>query len=153
MLKVVWRGQPVFVVRRTKAVLDGLSGHDDLLADPTSATRCSPIHQGCRTCAQPEYWVVSPFALTWVARRWARSNRMLRRNWRAPIWAKAGQRVLLPCHGSKYDISGRVFKSMPAPKNLTVLLTRSPGCAIAIGVDETRRLLKNDEKRLSNGST
>src|SRR6202051_3969201 len=36
MLKVVWRGQPVFIVRRAKTVIDQLGGHDDLLADPKS---------------------------------------------------------------------------------------------------------------------
>ena len=41
-----------------------------------------------------------------------------------------------PCHGSKYDISGRVFKGMPAPKNLTVpSYTISADARISIGVD------------------
>ena len=42
MLKVVWRGQPVFVVRRVKVVVDGLAGHDDLLADPKSDDSTQP---------------------------------------------------------------------------------------------------------------
>ena len=42
-----------------------------------------------------------------------------------------------PCHGSKFDISGRVFKSMPAPKNLTVPSYTFAGDArIVIGTDE-----------------
>ena len=41
-----------------------------------------------------------------------------------------------PCHGSKYDISGRVFKGMPAPRNLTVpSYTISADARISIGVD------------------
>jgi ubiquinol-cytochrome c reductase iron-sulfur subunit len=43
-----------------------------------------------------------------------------------------------PCHGSKYDLSGRVFKSMPAPKNLTVPpYAVDANLRIAIGLDET----------------
>jgi ubiquinol-cytochrome c reductase iron-sulfur subunit len=42
-----------------------------------------------------------------------------------------------PCHGSKYDLSGRVFKSMPAPKNLTVPPYAFTSAArIIIGVDD-----------------
>ena len=42
MLKVVWRGQPVFVVRRSKAVVAQLGNHDDLLADPKSDDSLQP---------------------------------------------------------------------------------------------------------------
>src|SRR6202451_4517894 len=42
MLKVVWRGQPVFVVRRVKSVIDQLGGHADLLADPQSDDSTQP---------------------------------------------------------------------------------------------------------------
>jgi ubiquinol-cytochrome c reductase iron-sulfur subunit len=45
-----------------------------------------------------------------------------------------------PCHGSKYDISGRVFKGMPAPKNLAVpSYTISADARISIGVDSAPR--------------
>ena len=44
MLKVVWRGQPVFVVRRVKAVVDQLGGHDDILADPKSDDSLQPAY-------------------------------------------------------------------------------------------------------------
>src|SRR5580693_5570609 len=36
MLKVIWRGQPVFVVRRVQSVIDAIGGHDAMLADPAS---------------------------------------------------------------------------------------------------------------------
>src|SRR5579864_3099312 len=42
MLKVVWRGQAVFIVRRAKSVIDQLGGHDDLLADPKSEDADQP---------------------------------------------------------------------------------------------------------------
>jgi hypothetical protein len=67
MLKVVWRGQPVFVIRRTKAVIDGLSGHDALLADPKSLDSQQPGYiesTGAVRAVNPEY----PFGLL-AARR------------------------------------------------------------------------------------
>ena len=58
MLKVVWRGQPVFIVRRAKAVVDQLTGHDDLLADPKSDDSLQPDYiKGPARARNPEYWV------------------------------------------------------------------------------------------------
>ena len=60
MLKVVWRGQPVFIVRRSKAVIEDLSGHDELLADPKSEDSLQPDYiksQGAARARNPEYWV------------------------------------------------------------------------------------------------
>ncbi|HEY3850196.1 MAG TPA: ubiquinol-cytochrome c reductase iron-sulfur subunit, partial [Steroidobacteraceae bacterium] len=59
-LKVVWRGQPVFVVRRTKAVVAALGNHNDLLADPNSDDSQQPIYikdAGPARARNPEYWV------------------------------------------------------------------------------------------------
>jgi len=54
--------------------------------------------------------------------------------------APAGQELDCPCHGSKYDISGRVFKGMPAPKNLAVpSYTISADARISIGVDSASK--------------
>src|ERR1700736_6906029 len=44
MLKVVWRGQPVFVVRRVKAIMDHLGDHDAVLADPKSDDSMQPVY-------------------------------------------------------------------------------------------------------------
>ena len=58
MLKVVWRGQPVFIVRRSKAVIDQLGGHDALLADPKSEDSIQPDYiKGAARARNPEYWV------------------------------------------------------------------------------------------------
>jgi ubiquinol-cytochrome c reductase iron-sulfur subunit len=60
MLKVVWRGQAVFVVRRVKAVVDQLGGHDDMLADPKSEDSLQPDYikaTGAVRARNPEYWV------------------------------------------------------------------------------------------------
>src|ERR1700676_5630388 len=60
MLKVVWRGQPVFIVRRVKATLSQLGGHDAMLADPNSDDSIQPCYiksSGPARARNPEYWV------------------------------------------------------------------------------------------------
>jgi ubiquinol-cytochrome c reductase iron-sulfur subunit len=144
MLKVVWRGQPVYVIRRVKAVLDGLNSHDDLLADPKSDDSTQPEYikaSGAARARVPEYWIglavcthlgCSPLGAFEPNNALQVAGTDLGANWPGGFYC--------PCHGSKYDISGRVFKSMPAPKNLTV-----PPYAIAanlrvvIGVDDASK--------------
>jgi ubiquinol-cytochrome c reductase iron-sulfur subunit len=144
MLKVVWRGQAVFVVRRVKAVVDQLGGHDDLLADPKSDDSLQPDYiksTGAARARNPEYWVglavcthlgCSPLGAFLPNDSFQVAGADLGANWPGGFYC--------PCHGSKYDLSGRVFKSMPAPKNLTV-----PPYAIAantrifIGVDDASK--------------
>jgi ubiquinol-cytochrome c reductase iron-sulfur subunit len=141
MLKVVWRGQPVFVVRRVKSVLDQLGGHDALLADPDSADSMQPDYiksSGPARARNPEYWVglavcthlgCSPLGAFEANNSYQVAGTDLGANWPGGFYC--------PCHGSKYDISGRVFKSMPAPKNLTVPPYAFSGVArITIGVDD-----------------
>jgi ubiquinol-cytochrome c reductase iron-sulfur subunit len=141
MLKVVWRGQAVFVVRRAKAVVDQLGGHDDMLADPKSEDSVQPDYikaTGATRARNPEYWIglavcthlgCSPLGAFVPNDYFQVAGADLGANWPGGFYC--------PCHGSKYDLSGRVFKSMPAPKNLTV-----PPYAIAantrvvIGVDD-----------------
>jgi ubiquinol-cytochrome c reductase iron-sulfur subunit len=144
MLKVVWRGQAVFVVRRVKGVVDQLGGHDDMLADPKSDDSVQPAYiklSGAARARNPEYWVglavcthlgCSPLGAFQPNDSFQVAGADLGANWPGGFYC--------PCHGSKYDLSGRVFKSMPAPKNLTV-----PPYAIAaktrivIGVDDASK--------------
>jgi len=129
MLKVVWRGQPVFVVRRSQAIIAQLGNHDALLEDPKSDDSLQPDYikaQGAARARNPEYWIglavcthlgCSPLGAFEPNNAYQVAGTDLGQNWPGGFYC--------PCHGSKYDISGRVFKSMPAPKNLTSLPTRS----------------------------
>ncbi|MGD0492149.1 MAG: ubiquinol-cytochrome c reductase iron-sulfur subunit [Steroidobacteraceae bacterium] len=141
MLKVAWRGQPVFVVRRSKAVIDALGGHNHLLADPDSDSSQQPAYikdAGPARARNPEYWVglavcthlgCSPLGAFQPNNAFQVAGTDLGENWPGGFYC--------PCHGSKFDISGRVFKSMPAPKNLTVpSYTFSGEARIVIGEDE-----------------
>jgi ubiquinol-cytochrome c reductase iron-sulfur subunit len=141
MLKVVWRGQAVFVVRRVKSIIEQLGNHDALLADPQSNDSMQPDYiksSGAARARNPEYWVglavcthlgCSPLGAFEANNQFQVAGADLGANWPGGFYC--------PCHGSKYDISGRVFKSMPAPKNLTVPpYAFSPTARITIGVDD-----------------
>ena len=147
MLKVVWRGQAVFVVRRVKAVVDQLGGHDDMLADPKSENSLQPEYikaTGAVRARNPEYWVglavcthlgCSPLGAFLPNDSFQVAGADLGANWPGGFYC--------PCHGSKYDLSGRVFKSMPAPKNLTVPpYAISATTRIVIGVDDASKPVK-----------
>jgi len=140
MLKVVWRGQAVFVVRRVKGVVDDLAGHDEMLADPKSEDSVQPDYikaTGAVRARNPEYWVglavcthlgCSPLGAFQPNDSFQVAGADLGANWPGGFYC--------PCHGSKYDLSGRVFKSMPAPKNLTVPpYAIGANTRIVIGVD------------------
>jgi ubiquinol-cytochrome c reductase iron-sulfur subunit len=141
MLKVVWRGQAVFVVRRVKGIIDQLGGHDALLADPASDDSMQPDYiksTGAARARNPECWVglavcthlgCSPLGAFVANDSYQVSGADLGKDWPGGFYC--------PCHGSKYDLSGRVFKSMPAPKNLTVPpYAFTTAARIIIGVDD-----------------
>jgi ubiquinol-cytochrome c reductase iron-sulfur subunit len=144
MLKVVWRGQAVFVVRRVQGVVDQLAGHDDMLADPKSEDSVQPAYiklSGAARARNPEYWVglavcthlgCSPLGAFQPNDSFQVAGADLGANWPGGFYC--------PCHGSKYDLSGRVFKSMPAPKNLTVPpYAIAANARIVIGVDDASK--------------
>ncbi len=144
MLKVVWRGQAVFVVRRSKDIIDRLGNHDAMLADPKSDDSMQPPYiksSGPARARNPEYWVglavcthlgCSPLGAFEPNNSFQVAGADLGANWPGGFYC--------PCHGSKYDLSGRVFKSMPAPKNLTVPpYAFATDSRISIGVDDAAK--------------
>jgi len=113
-LTVKWRGKPVWVVHRTPEMLKALQQPDYTLRDPDSKVDQQPAyaqnyyrsinpaflvlvgictHLGCSPLYRPEAGSVSP-------------------NWPGGFYC--------PCHGSKFDMAGRVFTGVPAPINLEV---------------------------------
>lgn len=113
---VEWRGKPVFVLRRSPDMLKALTQHDDLLADPDS-----------RRSEQPEYTVnvdrsVKPEIAVMVGIcTHLGCIPTFRPTPGAPdIGASWPGGFYCPCHGSKFDLAGRVFKNVPAPTNLAV---------------------------------
>lgn len=132
MRTVEWRGKPVSVLKRTQGMIDALPQHNDLLADPHSHRTNEPAyakndsrsirpevvvlvavctHLGCIPTFRPE-----PGSLD------------LGVSWPGGFYC--------PCHGSKFDLAGRVFKNVPAPTNLEVPAYRfASDTTLLIGID------------------
>jgi ubiquinol-cytochrome c reductase iron-sulfur subunit len=116
LLRVKWRGKPVWVVNRTEAMLKALPGNDPSLVDPSSeAPQQPPYCKNPTRSIKPEYFVVigicthlgcSPTYRPEVA------PEDLGPNWKGGWFC--------PCHGSRFDLAGRVFKGVPAPVNLVI---------------------------------
>ena len=118
MVTIEWRGKPVWVLRRTKETMKNLEGMADILADPDSDATQQPAyaknlyrsrtdspnvvimvgictHLGCSPQYRPE---LAPDDLG--------------ADWKGGFFC--------PCHGSKFDLAGRVYSGVPAPTNLVI---------------------------------
>ena len=113
---VEWRGKPVFVLRRTPAMLDALARHDDLLADPLSRRSEQPATtRNVVRSMRPELVVLEAVCTHLGCIPSFRPTPGAPDI--GPSWPGG---FYCPCHGSKFDLAGRVFKNVPAPTNLTV---------------------------------
>lgn len=113
-LTVSWRGQPIWFIRRTSEMLADLATLDPLLRDPDSLEDQQPVyaknpyrsikpellvaigictHLGCVPTYRPDVGSISP-------------------DWLGGFYC--------PCHGSRYDLAGRVYQGVPAPLNLKI---------------------------------
>jgi len=116
LLRVKWRGKPVWIVRRTKEMLDSLPALNDTLRDPSSNESDQPEY--CKNegrAIKPEYFIgvgicthlgCSPTYRPEVA------PADLGADWKGGFFC--------PCHGSRFDLAGRVYAGVPAPTNLVI---------------------------------
>ena len=119
-LTVEWRGKPVWVVRRTPEQLAELPKLDPLLADPSSKRNPDELTpeyaRNENRSRKPEYLVVvgicTHLGCSPSDRLQPGPQPSLPDNWEGGF--------LCPCHGSTFDLAGRVFKNKPAPDNLEV---------------------------------
>jgi ubiquinol-cytochrome c reductase iron-sulfur subunit len=115
-LTVQWRGKPVWVVRRTKENVEDLPSNDPKLVDPKSEVPQQPAYcQNEDRSIKPEYLVLVGIC-THLGCSPTYRPEMAPADL-GPDW-KGGW--FCPCHGSTYDMAGRVFKGVPAPKNMVV---------------------------------
>lgn len=113
---VAWRGKPVWIMRRTPAELAGLSQHDALLADPDSKVPQQPAN-----CDNPTRSIKpSIFVCVGICTHLGCSPSLRLGETGAELGANWPGGFFCPCHGSKFDLAGRVFKGVPAPTNLEV---------------------------------
>ena len=110
-LTVKWRGKPVWVIRRSQEALDFLPSMDSVLADPASGSSDQPdyANNSYRSIKQ-EYLV-----LVGICTHLGCSPK-----YRPELTTSTDGVFLCACHGSKFDLAGRVFKNVPAPTNLVV---------------------------------
>ncbi|KTD50402.1 ubiquinol-cytochrome c reductase iron-sulfur subunit [Legionella quinlivanii] len=111
---VEWRGKPVWIIRRTPEMLKHLNGHNDDLRDPDSLVDQQPEYaQNKFRSINPEYLVLVGICThLGCSPKYTPNERELRPDWPGGFFC--------PCHGSTFDLAGRVFKGVPAPINLEV---------------------------------
>ena len=118
-MTVEWRGKPVWIVRRTPEQLASLKEDAKELADPNSDRKAYPMPEYVdkqTRSIKPEYLVVvgicSHLGCSPSDKFAAGPQPSLPDDWKGGF--------LCPCHGSTFDMAGRVFKNKPAPDNLEV---------------------------------
>ena len=132
LVRVEWRGQPVFVVRRTQDQLDSLAGNDDQLKDPQSLVSKQPNYVDEQNRAVNGEYLV----LVGLCTHLGCSPKYIKKLDPAAPDASWDGGFFCACHGSKFDMAGRVFKGVPASENLVVPpYTYESGLVMIIGVD------------------
>ena len=115
LIRAEWRGKPVYVVRRTEKTVTDLAKVDDQLRDPKSEKAQQPAY------ATNAYRSIKPEILVALG--------VCTHLGCAPTYRKGDFNEIVegvedgffcPCHGSKFDMAGRVFQGVPAPLNLVV---------------------------------
>jgi len=113
-ITVAWRGQPIFVVHRTREELESLALVNGNLRDPNSQESQQPAY------ADNIHRSIKPDILVLVGICTHLGCVPLFKPEAGSVEAGWEGGFFCPCHGSKYDLAGRVYKGVPAPFNLTV---------------------------------
>jgi len=129
---VEWRGKPVWILKRTKEMLESLKTVEPRLSDPQSKASEQPKY------AENEYRSKNPeiLVLVGVCTHLGCSPQPKPAEDKAEMGADWPGGFYCPCHGSKFDLAGRVFKGSPAPINLEVPPYTMADGKLVIGEDE-----------------
>lgn len=111
---VIWRGRPIWIIRRTPEMIAELSSLDSELRDPNSTVDQQPAYADNEyRSRKPEYLVLVGICTHLGCSPTYRPDKgSIDTDWKGGFYC--------PCHGSKFDLAGRVFKDVPAPINLEV---------------------------------
>lgn len=116
MITVEWRGKPVWLINRTKEMLDGLPKLDGKLSDPGLGVPQQPAYaKNATRSRKPELMV-----LVGICTHLGCSPSSKLKAGEEGMGSDWPGGFFCPCHGSKFDLAGRVFKGSPAPINLEV---------------------------------
>lgn len=131
MTTAVWRRSPIYVVRRTPEMVARISGHDELLKDPKSEQPQQPKYAENPLRSRTAEFLVLIGTCTHLGclpkQRFSAGDLY-------PSWPGG---FFCPCHGSRFDLAGRVFEGSPASLNLKVPPYSFPNpTLLVIGQDE-----------------
>ena len=113
MARVVWRGKVIYVLHRSDEMLERLASNTDQLRDPESAESEQPEYTvNANRSVKPEFLVLEGVCTHLGCAPLQDFEVRPAENWNGGFFC--------PCHGSKFDLAGRVFKGVPAPTNLRV---------------------------------
>jgi ubiquinol-cytochrome c reductase iron-sulfur subunit len=113
-LTVVWRGKPVWVIRRTQAMLATLPKLNNALRDPFSEEDQQPPYaKNLHRSINPEFFIaIGVCTHLGCIPNYRPDIGGISTDWLGGFYC--------PCHGSTYDLAGRVYKGVPAPLNLVI---------------------------------
>ena len=135
MLTAEWRGKPIWVVNRTEQQLKDLPTLDGNLVDPKSETEQQPANcQNDVRSIKPQIWV----AVGICTHLGCSPDSKFKEGGGGSLPEAWPGGYLCPCHGSTFDLAGRVFKNKPAPNNLDV--------PRYMFVSDTKIIIGKDEK-------
>ena len=131
MAVTVWRKTPIYVVRRTPEMVARISGHDSQLKDPKSEDSIQPAYAKNTERSRTAEYLVLIGVCTHLGclpkERFAQGELY-------PSWPGG---FFCPCHGSRFDLAGRVFDGSPASTNLVVPRYSYPNArTLLVGEDE-----------------
>lgn len=113
---IEWRGKPVWVIRRTQEMLDSLKAAAPRLTDPASKSSEQPKYaENAYRSRKPELMVMEG-----VCTHLGCSPQLKSAEAKAEMGSDWPGGFYCPCHGSKFDLAGRVYRGAPAPTNLPV---------------------------------
>ncbi len=135
MMIAEWRGQPVYIVRRTQEALDALAKTEALVSDPLSEEEQQPGYaQNVSRSIKPEILILVGLCTHLGCAPMFRPDVGAKDLSSSDEWQGG---FYCPCHGSKFDLAGRVYKGVPAPTNLQVPPHRYDSDSIVtIGLDQ-----------------
>jgi ubiquinol-cytochrome c reductase iron-sulfur subunit len=133
MATVIWRKQPVYVVNRPKEITAKLAEHDATLKDPQSAKSDQPAYAANTMRSIRDDLLVLIGTCTHLGclpkQRFEPGDAELGADWPGGFYC--------PCHGSKFDLAGRVLEGSPASLNLRIPPYRIEGTTLIVGEDTT----------------
>jgi ubiquinol-cytochrome c reductase iron-sulfur subunit len=118
-MTVEWRGQPVWILYRTPEMLEAVKKDDDKVADPQSKRKQDELTP---EYARNEYRSIKPeyLVVVGICTHLGCSPQDRLKSGPEPFASDWAGGFYCPCHGSLFDLAGRVYKNKPAPDNLRV---------------------------------